>query len=531
MLERSRLYSSRFIGLLGATFAVTAAPVLAKDSVYSKSTVVVYNRNFPGSDTVASHYVTLRSIPSANLIALDCPPQEEITRAEYRNTIEVPLQRIFSDPDRKWWEVNQSGTQRSLKSNKIHMIVLAHGVPLKIKDSRPAEASETQAGKLATDAASVDTELALLGQFNERHEGPTPNPYFRKEVAFGDACLTDLMLVGRLDGPDVATCRRLIDDASDVERVGLWGRAYIDLAQKSNGGFALGENWLKAIISQCDRDGIPAVVDANPGTFPTHYPMSQAALYFGWYITDADGPLNNPDFQFVQGAVACHIHSYSATTLRTKTARWVGPLVHKGAAAALGNVYEPYLEFTTHLDLFFKRLLDGYTVAEAAYMATPSLSWMTVLVGDPLYRPFDGFRTYEPQFFRENERLHAKTYHIATRLWANESRKYEPNLEIAAKNHKTGFYDEALANRHRNANELNAAATFLETAKGRYLSAKDRLRVDLQIVDLERQRHNTKKALSLLRTMQTAREYEGLEELNAVTALIKRLSPPAGSGS
>ena len=54
----------------------------------------------------------------------------------------------------------------------------------------------------------------------------------------------------------------------------------------------------------------------------------------------------------------------------------------------LGNVWEPYLSVTQHFDVYVARLLQGYTFIEAAYMASPALSWMNTAVGDPLYRPF-----------------------------------------------------------------------------------------------------------------------------------------------
>ena len=60
----------------------------------------------------------------------------------------------------------------------------------------------------------------------------------------------------------------------------------------------------------------------------------------------------------------------------------------KGAAASIGNVYEPYLQFTAQLDIFNDRLLHGFTFAESAYMSMRVLSWMSVMVGDPLYRPY-----------------------------------------------------------------------------------------------------------------------------------------------
>jgi hypothetical protein len=54
----------------------------------------------------------------------------------------------------------------------------------------------------------------------------------------------------------------------------------------------------------------------------------------------------------------------------------------------MGNVYEPYLALTPHVDIFTRRLLQGDYFAEAAYASEKGLSWMLTVVGDPLYRPF-----------------------------------------------------------------------------------------------------------------------------------------------
>ena len=259
--------------------------------------------------------------------------------------------------------------------------------------------------------------------------------------------------------------------------------------------------------------------------------MKDAALYFGWYARNANGPFSDPEFQLKKGAVACHIHSFSGLTLRRDKAEWVGPLVKHGAAGVLGNVYEPFLNGTTHLDVFVKRLLDGYTMVEAAYMATPYVSWMSIVVGDPLYRPFDGFRTYEPQFYRKDDNLHAKTFHVATKLWGKKKASYEVKLENATKLHKTGYYLEALAARERTANALNEAGNLLRQAKKHYFDPIDQLRVDLEIVDLERQRNNKTKAKSLLKEMKSDPNYKGMTELKAVDALLNQLDPPGPSGS
>jgi hypothetical protein len=63
-------------------------------------------------------------------------------------------------------------------------------------------------------------------------------------------------------------------------------------------------------------------------------------------------------------------------------------LLTRGASASVGNVYEPYLAFTTDFGVMEAALLAGCNLAESYYMAQPVLSWMSVLLGDPLYRPY-----------------------------------------------------------------------------------------------------------------------------------------------
>ena len=150
----------------------------------------------------------------------------------------------------------------------------------------------------------------------------------------------------------------------------------------------MGDAWLAEIPEQLHKVGVPVVCDDSPGLFPPGYPMTDCALYYGWYAGQVTGPFAQPEFRFVSGAVAVHIHSFSGATLRDPNANWVAPLVAHGAAATIGNVYEPYLQLTAHLDVFNDRLLHGFTFAESAYMSMPALSWMSVMVGDPLYRPY-----------------------------------------------------------------------------------------------------------------------------------------------
>jgi tetratricopeptide (TPR) repeat protein len=51
-------------------------------------------------------------------------------------------------------------------------------------------------------------------------------------------------------------------------------------------------------------------------------------------------------------------------------------------------VFEPYLEFLHRPDLLLEALSRGEDLVDAAYYALPVLSWQSIVVGDPLYRPF-----------------------------------------------------------------------------------------------------------------------------------------------
>jgi hypothetical protein len=109
----------------------------------------------------------------------------------------------------------------------------------------------------------------------------------------------------------------------------------------------------------------------------------------GWYDENVSGPSAQPTVEFMPGAFAYHLHSFSACSLRTTTHYWVGPLLAKGAAITMGCVAEPYLAGTPDLATFTGRLVfSGFTFGEAAYASQRLLSWQITVVGDPLYRPF-----------------------------------------------------------------------------------------------------------------------------------------------
>jgi uncharacterized protein (TIGR03790 family) len=273
-----------------------------------------------------------------------------------------------------------------IHGHHIAALILCRGVPLAIghDPSLYAEALPSTARReFRTNAGAVDSELSLLAQPNYPINGFIPNPLIQNDrVTRFDR--DKIVEVARLDGPTLEDALALVDRAVAAERVGLLGRAYIDLG----GHHPDGDRWLEAAARQLDALGFDTDVDRERATFPATARLDAPAIYFGWYTTDLDGPFALPGFRFPAGAIALHIHSFSASTLRSPTAGWAGPMIARGATATMGNVFEPYLQLTHHPDLLLRALARGATLVDAAYYALPAVSWQATLIGDPLYRPF-----------------------------------------------------------------------------------------------------------------------------------------------
>lgn len=371
-----------WVALLGSGGRAAGDSLLA-DWNAAAETVVVYNTALPESKELAEYYAERRGIPEERLVGIECTREDSVSRAEYENSIRQPLLKVFQS--RNFWTV-KAATDKDpgpvVERTKVRVLVLMHGVPFQVRrDQANPEPSKE-------DEASVDSELTLLGVPPRGTAGPTMNPYDGQSMRFHQfPGGLGMLLVGRLDGPSPEIVKRMIDDAMAAEESGLLGRAVIDAANK-DGAYARGEKWLGDAVKLFQERGVPVWIDRTAELIRADWPLPDTAFYFGWYASDVDGAMKSAAFRFRPGAVACHIHSYSAGALRAADRGWVGPLLAHGAAVALGNVYEPYLTLTTQPDRFAQRLLDGFTVAEAAWGATPVLSWMSVVVGDPLYRPY-----------------------------------------------------------------------------------------------------------------------------------------------
>jgi uncharacterized protein (TIGR03790 family) len=478
--------------------ASLAIPGLAEKPL-APATIVVFNKDVPESVELAKFYAQKREIARDHLVGLSISKTEEIGRDEYDTMIRDPLRAIFKE--RGWWKLNEPRSGPiTVASNSIRFVALIKGVPLKIRAAANYPGDKPGGPPLGNrNDASVDSEVAALGAFSDQISGPLPNPYFQSYRAIAEAQNSAVLLVCRLDAPQAATVRRMITDAIQTEKTGLWGRAYIDGAHNSPGGLDVGDHWLAAVRDQLHKVGVPLIYEDTPEIFPTSYPMTDCALYYGWYAGTMAGPFTQPDFQFVPGAVAVHIHSFSASTLHDENANWAGPLLSKGAAATIGNVYEPYLQLTAHLDLFNDRLLHGFTFAESAYMSAPVLSWMSVMVGDPLYRPYavwiglgekekpsSDWSAYH-DFAVKNGSLGAPEFRTAAK-------------QFAARTHNAAMLEDIGLLEAAAQNQVGASGCF-DLARTTYTKRDDILRTVLHEADALGKQNKPNRALDLIRTV------------------------------
>ena len=363
--------------------------------------VVVYNSALPDSKMVAEHYAALRHVPATQIFGFDLTTNEIMSRAEFTDSLQHPLaHRLESEGLWKFGRAEipaakgvPAHAEERVVSSKIRYAVLCYGVPVKIAPEASLDSLPDKNGKpeFQRNEAAVDSELAWLPllKMNVPLAGPVPNLFYGCTNRLLLAPPQGLLLVARLDGPTAEIASGLVDKAMAAESNGFWGRAYFDLrGLATNDSYYTGDLWLRTGADICRDLGFDVEVDTNAATFPESYPMSQIAIYAGWYDGEVSGPFKSPKVEFMPGAFAYHLHSFSAEKLRTATEHWCGPLLARGATCTMGCVYEPYLQFTPNIAFFLRALGSGYTFGEAAWASQMALSWQTTVIGDPLYQPY-----------------------------------------------------------------------------------------------------------------------------------------------
>ena len=378
--------------------------------------LLIVNSESRDSLRISRYYVSKRALPEENVVVLKCPVSDSISRRDFEAAIAGPLKRVLMMPG---WAV------------KTRCLLLTMGIPLRIKpdgmtrheelafaktkeriralkdlmddpktDRKRKKKYKKEIRKLErelsvlnhhSETASVDSELTLLKRYGDYSLGWwIPNPLYFPSRASGKRLIrpSEVLMVSRLDAPDLETVFRMIDDGLFAEEKGLNGSACFDcrypsLPETGLSAYQVYDKWLRLAAEVARQKGLRTIVDTKKALF-AEGSCTNAVFYCGWYSL-----ANYVDaFTWQKGAVAYHIASGECQSLHGGGRQWCAMLLKDGACATLGPVSEPYVQAFPPPSLFFSLLFNPkLTVAEAYMLSCPYLSWQMVLLADPLYRP------------------------------------------------------------------------------------------------------------------------------------------------
>lgn len=365
---------------------------------------VISNKSLPESVRVAEHYLTARKVPPENHISLPLPTGEDISRADYIAQLREPLREALTS-----------------RQKDVKVLLTVYGVPLRIgpkvlTDDEQAELTRLEADlkaaeeekdaskslqlrlqlvrlNVAETTASVDSELMLLWSPEYPLHRWVVNPLYFPLPDQLRRQMPPVVMTARLDGPTPDIAMRLVNDAVAVEERGLAGKVYIDargaafdVKQDVSGtGYGGYDQSFREAAELLKTAGLDVTLDNEDKLFPADS-CPDCAIYTGWYSHAS----YIPSCKFNQGAVAWHLASSEAITLRDGESKvWCPNLLKDGAAVTIGPVAEPYTIGFPKPAEFFGHLATGeFTVVECYARTAMFASWMGVLVGDPLYNPF-----------------------------------------------------------------------------------------------------------------------------------------------
>jgi uncharacterized protein (TIGR03790 family) len=350
----------------------------------TENVLLVLNETSPVSMDAGAYYAQKRGIPESNILRIRTNAEDGISPENFQRQIHTPI---------------ASWLTRNFAQDRILYIVLTKGIPLRI----------TGTSGINGTTASVDSELTLLyrrlsGQ-NVSTDGPAANPYFLDNNPIHEAKQFnhrdfDIYLVSRLDGYNIADIQNMIYRGTGPVKE---GKIILDAKSSAEGK---GDLWLKEAANALDTLGFKDRVLFD-NTEKVLKGTRQVLGYYSWGSNDPAIRIRNFGMEFAPGALAGMFVSTDGRTFTEPPEEWqigtwddrsthfagspqslVGDLIREGVTGIAGHVAEPYLESTIRPNILFPAYLSGFNLIESFYLAMPNLSWMTVVVGDPLCAPF-----------------------------------------------------------------------------------------------------------------------------------------------
>lgn len=323
-------------------------------------TLVVYNREVPGSQALAEYYAVKRGLPPENIVRTATLAEEGISLVEVDKNICGELKTKIV----------------SLKSIKrrIDFIVLCKGVAIR--------------SWIGKDAFGIDSYIAAMKIESAAKDASRPqmaNPYYGKDEAF-DSDKFGIYLVTRLDGYSFEDARRLVDNSVAAKPTKGPFLLDSDPGRRSGGYKPLEDSLAEA------RDSLRAKgykVDFEDSK--SFVSGSALAGYASWGSNDQSFSQSTyASIKFVPGAIAETFVSTSARSFAPVSGGQsvITDLIKNGVTGIKGYVNEPFAVALARPHILFDRYTKGRNLAESFYAASPLIKWRDVVIGDPLCAPY-----------------------------------------------------------------------------------------------------------------------------------------------
>jgi uncharacterized protein (TIGR03790 family) len=361
-----------------ASLILFATPSAQAQTPLNNRVLVVYNADVRESKQVAEYYLSKRSIPETNLCKINTSSPEAIKQDEFDSKVKPPIQKCL---DR-------------LGKDTILYIVFSYQTPFLLQVGSQFNTIDQFVADIWDEylpertAGQSDVQPYFGGA---QREGGVYQPYLSLADYRRQPKARAIYSVWRLDAPNAAVAKGLVDKALDTEANGLTGagcfdRSRGDLSAVADFGYGAGDWEIHRAADFTRQAGFTVVEDDHEQEFgspPAPLRCDHAALYAGWYALDH----YNDAFSWNPGAIGIHLDSASVRNPRSGH-NWAANALAHGITVTAGAATEPYLDNLPHPDQIFLYLFQGANVGDAFLRGERLLKWNLLNIGDPLYRPF-----------------------------------------------------------------------------------------------------------------------------------------------
>lgn len=355
-----------FASILGLLSLLLANPDFVVAQTNYNDVLVLINSNSPVSEQVGTYFASTRNVPAQNIVRVNAPTAEEIDSTAFTSMRT---------------QVESYITSRGL-TNQINYIVTTKGMPLSVNRGNTFSTSSP--------SSSVESELSLiLGPYSSSigGNGIVFSPYYYQNMHFSKTAF-GVYLVTRLDGYSYDEIKAMIDKGGPNRAFSSTGSKFVfDQDPDWNGSLPGLNNAMTSAKTILAGKGLNGQLDQT-----TTYLTNQSSVigYVSWGSNDHYASLYTqyakPSNGWAAGAIAETYVSTSGRTFNAPAAygqSLIADLVTEGITGVKGYVYEPFSFSMAVVSVLFDRYTGGYNLAESYYMASRSLSWMDVVVGDP----------------------------------------------------------------------------------------------------------------------------------------------------